>query len=148
MSSDPLDGRDLMLFKGIDKVVHFLMYFALAGAYLFDYTKYRSPHHNHTSPELGYATLAAVLGFLFEIVQLFAVPGRSFENGDIVADVLGAAAAFLVVHFWARDYLRHQIFDRRRHRHKHYHKKRDGKHNPKTNHHHHHHHHEGHVSNR
>lgn len=104
-------------FKNSDKVVHFLMFFFLGFAYLFDYTKYKSPRHTKLNKELAFTAVAAMVGLLTESAQLVMGLGRSFEVTDIVFDVIGALAAFAFMRWKGGHLLRKYAF-RRTHKHR------------------------------
>ena len=117
-------------FKHSDKLVHFLLFLFLNLAYLYDYTKYKYPHHTKINPELAFTAVAAMLGLVTESCQLAMNTGREFDNFDIVADVLGAFAALGLMRWFGGHVLRKYVFKR----------------NKKRRHHHHHHHHHDHSS--
>lgn len=112
-------------FKHSDKMVHFLMFFFLNLAYLYDYTKYKSPRHTLINTELAFTAFASMLGLLTESCQLAMGFGRAFEYLDIVADVVGAFAALGVMRWLGEHLLRKYVFrhrrSRRRRRHRHHH---------------------------
>jgi VanZ family protein len=74
-------------FGGVDKLVHFVMFFSWAIACRLD----RKSHFN--------AWIAAVLGIAFslltEVLQIM-VEGRTFDAYDITADVVGLVAGLLL----------------------------------------------------
>lgn len=112
-------------FKHSDKLVHFLMFLFLNLAYLYDYTKYKNPHHTILNTELAFTTFASMLGLLTESCQLAMGLGREFDIIDIVADVVGAFAALGVMRWVGGHMLRKYVFRRRRSRrhrssHRHY----------------------------
>lgn len=121
-SAIPNSWLGLFNFKNGDKVMHVLLFMFLAFAYLYDYTKFKNPHHNKVDKELAFTVLAASLGLLTEAGQLAMGLGREFDQFDIVADVVGAFLAFAFVHWWGAHILRKYVFDvKRRHRRKKYH---------------------------
>ena len=93
-SAIPNSWLGLFNFKNGDKVMHVLLFMFLAFAYLYDYTKFKYPHHNKVDKELAFTVLAASLGLLTEAGQLAMGLGREFDQLDIVADVVGAFLAF------------------------------------------------------
>ncbi len=118
LASKPVPS-DLQLFEGADKVVHLVMYLLITLAFLYDYTKYRHPHHTQASKEVFLACVAMVLGLILEALQLVMSMGRSFEAADIVADCLGAVIALLLYRLWISKLYRKFL----RHRHRHHHHK-------------------------
>lgn len=112
-------------FKHADKLVHFLMFLFLNLAYLYDYTKFKSPRHTRINVELAFTVFASMLGLLTESCQLAMGLGREFEYLDIIADVLGAFAALGLMRWFGGHVLRKYVFKRRskrhrRHRHHHH----------------------------
>lgn len=79
-------------FIGIDKVVHFFLFFIFTLAYLLEFRRYsgKLPGYLHS--------IAFVLLFIIgsEVLQLL-TPTRRFELLDMLFDASGAAVAFLVV---------------------------------------------------
>ena len=111
----------LLKFKHADKVVHFLLFFFLNFAYLYDYTKHRSPHHTKLNKELALTTLAAALGLMTEAGQLALGFGREYDVLDIVTDVIGAFIAFGLMRWFGGHVLRKYLFRNRRRSKKHHH---------------------------
>ncbi|MBR5117394.1 MAG: VanZ family protein [Muribaculaceae bacterium] len=112
-------------FKHSDKLVHFLMFFFLNLAYLYDYTKFKSPHHTKIDAELAFTAFASMLGLVTESCQLAMGSGRDFDPYDIIADVIGAFAAFGLMRWVGGHFLRKNVFKRhkKRRRHHHHHSK-------------------------
>ena len=107
-------------FKNHDKLIHFILFFGLCSAYLYDYTKYKSPRHNKLDKDLAYTSFAALVGLLTETAQLILVNDRTFEVADIIADVAGAFAAFVFMRWRGEHWLRKSLFtNRRKHRRSH-----------------------------
>jgi VanZ family protein len=79
-------------FSGIDKVVHFALFFAFALAYLLEY---KADHG--LAPTLVRALLPIVsLIILSETLQLF-TRSRHFELADMGADFIGAIVSYIIV---------------------------------------------------
>ena len=116
-------------FRHSDKLVHFLLFLFLNSAYLYDYTKYKYPRHSRINIELAFTAFASMIGLLTESCQLAMGLGRDFDIFDILADVVGAFAAFGLMRWFGGHVLRKYVFTRsfRRHRihhhHHHYHEK-------------------------
>lgn len=77
-----------------DKIVHAMMYGALALSYYIAHT-----HWRHVFWLM--VLLPSLWGILFEVLQIY-VPSRSMTYWDAVANVLGAVGATLVVFLWSR----------------------------------------------
>ena len=89
----------LELFAGSDKVAHFLMYLVTACIFIFDYAKFKLPHHTKLNLELLFTCCAMLLGLLMEIGQLVLSNGRTYDIVDLIANCLGAAMGFCYMHW-------------------------------------------------
>ncbi|MGM9869295.1 MAG: VanZ family protein [Sodaliphilus sp.] len=122
LSSNPLDINSFQLFSGFDKLAHFLMYFTVAVVYLYDYTKFKLPHHTTLNLELLLTAFAAVMGLLLEIGQLVLTDCREFEIYDCIANAVGALCGFFVMRFWGIHLLRkYFLTGKHSHRSRHHH---------------------------
>ena len=121
LDSNPLDINRYKLFKGADKIIHFIMYFALCSAYIIDYAKSRMPHHTKVGTELVFCFLCIAFGLLFEILQTVLTECRTYDPYDIIANAIGAIVAFLLFHFWALHQLRRYMVPLYMHRQHHHH---------------------------
>lgn len=108
-------------FRHSDKIVHFLMFLFLNLAYLYDYTKFKSPRHTLINTELAITAFASMMGLLTESCQLAMGYGREFEYLDIVADVVGAFTALGVMRWVGGHLLRKYVFRRHRRHRQHHH---------------------------
>lgn len=87
----PKDLPQVPLFEGVDKVVHFLMYFIFSM--LFSWA---------IKTELNYKRLFFIIpvtigwGILMEIMQLEMHLGRSFDLYDILANSIGVFVGILL----------------------------------------------------
>ena len=88
----PGDSVPSVGIPGIDKLVHFSMFFTLSGVFCLEYLWHYKclPHMLYTF--LGLFTFA----FITEVIQLFAVK-RSFDLKDLVADIIGSVTAYMVL---------------------------------------------------
>lgn len=122
LDNDPFGAQHVHLFPGSDKVAHILMFMGVACAYIYDYAKYRLPHHTNTNKELAFATAAFTVGILAEVAQLVMQNGRSFEWADLLADAMGAILGFLFMKFYFIKRFRNYVLKFKRHHHHHQHK--------------------------
>ena len=83
-------------FPGADKVVHCGMFFVRAAAYMWDYCKAAKSHSNVKAMAL-IAVVAIAIGGLVEVAQGVMGLGRSMDMWDLLADSVGAIAAFVVM---------------------------------------------------
>ena len=110
LDSNPLSLNRVHLFRGFDKIAHFIMYFACAMAYILDFVKFRLPHKTCSNHELAVMCLAIILGGIMEVLQLVMDNGRSYDPLDWLADALGAIAAFLFLHLWYLHFFRRYYY--------------------------------------
>jgi hypothetical protein len=77
-----------------DKIVHVIFFGALVGLWCY-YFSVRVTDPNRLKKIFFFVFLAAcVNGIGIEFIQLHFVPMRSFDDGDIIADVLSAGMAY------------------------------------------------------
>ena len=133
LDPNPMDINSIKLFKGADKVVHFIMYFTLCSAFIFDYAKSRMPHHTKFSSEAAFTTFAFLYGLIMEILQAKLSEFRVFDAArglfvnahcdvlDITANTVGALAALIIIKLWLMHIFRKAMVplyvSRRHHRH-------------------------------
>jgi VanZ family protein len=116
LDPDPLGEHELQFFAGADKVAHFLMYLVTTCIFIFDYAKFRLPHHTKLNLELLFMCCAMLLGLLMEIGQLAISNGRVYDAVDLVANCLGAAIGFCYMHWRGLHKMRHWLLRSGRHR--------------------------------
>lgn len=95
LAPSPVDGLDVPLFEGADKVVHALMFGALAWALTVDRAVHR-PRRPAPAPWRAAALAAlgsALAGGAIEIAQETMGYGRTGDWLDFAADTAGAALA-------------------------------------------------------
>lgn len=83
-----------------DKIVHVVLF---GGVTLFwgSYYAFRpAPLTNWRKPAIVWTLLSIALGIVLEYVQLYFIPQRSFDGGDIIADSAGALAALVFLFIW------------------------------------------------
>ncbi|MBD8390072.1 VanZ family protein [Dysgonomonas sp. BGC7] len=102
--SDDVPDVSLELPIATDKIVHFLMYFGLAGVASFNYI-YDKKGKIIILKLIVFAILVPILyGGLIEILQYKYFPERSGDWYDFWADMLGALAS-LPLSLWFRRFL-------------------------------------------
>jgi len=82
------------LFKGADKIVHFLMYFILMNIWYYAAKKI-SKTKQRRFIIIG-VVYGVFLGIILEILQKYLDMGRSFDTFDIVANITGLFFVFLI----------------------------------------------------
>lgn len=95
LAPKPLPDSDIKLFPGADKLVHAIMFGALAGAIYVDMRRRVNPLSKWACAITG-ALFAAVGGAIIEFLQMAMDMGRSAEVADFVADAIGAVAGVAI----------------------------------------------------
>lgn len=95
----PQDLPKLQLFKGADKVIHFMMYliFSILGCWALKAEKNRSGIWLILPVTIGW-------GILMEFIQLEMRTGREFSWYDIQANTAGVAVGILIYVFVSRNH--------------------------------------------
>ena len=106
LDPDPVDQPSFLSFYGADKIVHFIMYFVLASAYLLDYAILKYPHRTRSNKEFALTATAILLGGIIEVMQLYMGLGRSMSMGDFLADAAGAITGLLFFKYYATKKIR------------------------------------------
>lgn len=92
VSSDSLDGMDVVEIPNKDKVVHFAFYYVFT---VFWFLCLREKYGAKTKAIVFF--LAVLYGGLIEICQLLFTSGRSADVLDVAANTLGSAAGILTI---------------------------------------------------
>ena len=96
LPGDEFPKSKLFDVKGLDKIVHTTMFFALTWLFC---RPFRSSVFDSKGREKWFLQIMIsliVYGILMEFVQKYFVPFRSFELADIGVDSLGAITGYLV----------------------------------------------------
>ena len=92
LAPQPLGDEELQLFPGADKVVHFIMFGALTGSFIYDRWRFDRQLTLHAA--LVVALCSAVTGGIVEWLQAAMNLGREGNDMlDALANLLGAFAA-------------------------------------------------------
>lgn len=100
LSTRVLEGIPIPLFKGSDKIVHFIFYAILVGLLSFGYVK---GERFNLSKLLFSAYWSVLFGGLIELIQHYLVKGRSGEWEDFLANTIGILFSSYIIY---RKYLR------------------------------------------
>lgn len=92
----PFGSVRIPLFEGADKVVHFMMFFAMAFAYHFDFRRGKKPIDEARLMGWIFVSLSA-FGGLIELAQWKMRMGRSGDWYDLLADIAGAVYGIILV---------------------------------------------------
>ena len=91
----PFGSVRVPLFEGADKVVHFMMFFAMAFAYHFDFRRGKKPVDEARLMGWIFVSLSA-FGGLIELAQWKMRMGRSGDWYDLLADIAGAVYGIIL----------------------------------------------------
>ena len=91
----PFGSVRIPLFEGADKVVHFMMFFAMALAYHFDFRRGKKPVDEARLMGWIFVSLSA-FGGLIELAQWKMRMGRSGDWYDLLADIAGAVYGIIL----------------------------------------------------
>lgn len=91
----PFGSVRIPLFEGADKVVHFVMFFAMAFAYHFDFRRGKKPVDEARLMGWIFVSLSA-FGGLIELAQWKMRMGRSGDWYDLLADIAGAVYGIIL----------------------------------------------------
>ena len=91
----PFGSVRIPLFEGADKVVHFMMFFAMAFAYHFDFRRGKKPVDEARLMGWMFVSLSA-FGGLIELAQWKMRMGRSGDWYDLLADIAGAVYGIIL----------------------------------------------------
>ncbi len=91
----PFGSVRIPLFEGADKVVHFMMFFAMAFAYHFDFRRGKKPVDEARLMGWIFVSLSA-FGGLIELAQCKMRMGRSGDWYDLLADIAGAVYGIIL----------------------------------------------------
>ena len=102
----PLGDNPPELFPGADKLAHAIMFGGLAIMMLFDWQRKHDWQNVPSMLGILAALLASCWGIVIEFAQEAMDLGRSFDRGDIIADIIGSFF-FIIVYiflqkFWCR----------------------------------------------
>lgn len=91
----PFGSVRIPLFEGADKVVHFMMFLAMAFAYHFDFRRGKKPVDEARLMGWIFVSLSA-FGGLIELAQWKMWMGRSGDWYDLLADIAGAVYGIIL----------------------------------------------------
>lgn len=91
----PFGSVRIPLFEGADKVVHFMMFLAMAFAYHFDFRRGKKPVDEARLMGWIFVSLSA-FGGLIELAQWKMPMGRSGDWYDLLADIAGAVYGIIL----------------------------------------------------
>lgn len=88
------DTGGFLTIPNLDKVVHIIIFGTLVGLWCFYFSrKISSPSKLRLTFFIVFL-LAAFNGIIIEYIQKYYIPNRTFDQGDIIADILSAAIAY------------------------------------------------------
>jgi VanZ like family. len=96
-----IPGEGLFSIPHFDKIVHILLFGGIVFWWGFHLYFRRSDSSKWRKTIVFLAAFSIVLGIVLEFLQLYCIPNRSFDGGDIIADAAGALLAGLY-HLYAK----------------------------------------------
>lgn len=97
LAPKPLGDEPPQLFPGADKIVHGIMFGGLSIMMLLDWQRKNRWKPIWWTRAIGCAVISSIFGILIEYAQASMDVGRGMEEGDMLADTIGA---FLFVIIW------------------------------------------------
>lgn len=95
--SSGFDGfKEFVLFEGIDKLIHFLMYFILSLFLLVEYGNVQSQKYFNLQRFIIAFLYPALLGTIMEFCQYLFTPSRFLEIADLMFNLGGVFSAWLI----------------------------------------------------
>jgi len=85
-----IPGNGLFSIPHLDKVVHVALFGGIVLFWGFYKRTYRQAGRQWQLNIIIITLLTVILGIVLEYLQLYYVPNRSFDMGDIIADATGA----------------------------------------------------------
>jgi len=88
------DTDGFLAIPNLDKVVHIIIFGTLVGLWCFYFSRKISSPQKLKLTFFIVFLLAAFNGIIIEYIQKYYIPNRTFDQGDIIADILSAAIAY------------------------------------------------------
>lgn len=95
LSTRSVSGIPIPLFKGADKIAHFVFYSIMVYAFAWGYLK---THQLNLSKLLLAAYWSVLFGGLIELVQHYLVNGRTGEWADFFANTIGVLIGSFIIY--------------------------------------------------
>jgi VanZ family protein len=94
LPGNDLPSEGLFQIPQLDKIVHVVFFGLLVGLWSV-YFKHKTKDNNKLKRIFFIIfLLAAANGIIIEYIQFYFIPLRSFDQGDIIADLLSASIAY------------------------------------------------------
>ncbi len=78
----------------LDKVVHIILFGGFVFLWSFYYSRRKVTLKKKARIFFAIFIIACVYGITMEYVQKYFIPGRDYDQEDIIADIIGAALAY------------------------------------------------------
>lgn len=88
-------GTGFFAVRNMDKIVHVILFALNVLFWGWHYQISKRPANVLRAIFMRSAILMILLGIALEYVQLYFIPNRTFDSGDIVADIAGSVLAAL-----------------------------------------------------
>lgn len=86
-------GAGIFGLKNLDKVIHVILFAMNVLFWGWHYELTERPLGQLRLIFLAATAFMILLGVVIEYIQLYFIPNRSFDSGDIIADVIGSVLA-------------------------------------------------------
>jgi hypothetical protein len=87
-------GNDLFDIPHLDKIVHVVLFGAFVGLWCYYLSGRISVQHQLKRLFFVVFLFAVMNGIVIEYIQFYFIPFRSFDDGDIIADLLASSIVY------------------------------------------------------
>ncbi|MEO5996927.1 MAG: VanZ family protein [Chitinophagaceae bacterium] len=88
------DTGSMFTIPNLDKIVHIIIFGTFVGLWCFYFSKKSFTNQKLKLVFFYVFLIAAFNGIAIEFIQKYFIPNRSFDQGDIIADLLSAGIAY------------------------------------------------------
>ena len=94
MPTDALPSSGNLEIPYLDKYVHIIFFGAFVGLWCYYFSTKQFSHRLLKIIFFSVYLFAVVNGIAIEYIQLYFIPNRSFDQGDIIADIISAGMGY------------------------------------------------------
>ena len=94
-----IPGLGLFTIEHLDKVAHLILFGGFVVLWSLYYASINTQQKNFLPQVLTITFISIFIGVVLEFVQADYIPNRSFDRGDIMADIIGSALAVVYIFF-------------------------------------------------
>ena len=103
-------GGGLFSIPNLDKIVHLFLFGGLVFCWCLYFYFRKSPPSVSSFLMWSIVLMVFAYGILLEFFQKNFIPNRSFDRGDIVADLVGSLIGYLVTQWFIAWTNRHKVY--------------------------------------